>query len=71
MENFEKACEKIRTEKPDMPDSIIKEEVKSKILSDFVQFTPKARRQIFKQSGVLLLPEWDIANAIVFDSVRK
>ena len=24
-----------------------------------------------KQSGVLLLPEWDIVNAIVFDSVRK
>ena len=24
-----------------------------------------------KQSGVLLLPKWDIVNAIVFDSVRK
>ena len=42
--NFEKTCEKIKVEKPDKPDSIIKEEVKSKILSDFSQFTPEARR---------------------------
>ena len=71
MGNFEKACEKIRTEKPNMLDSVIKEEVKSKILCDFAQFTLEVGRQIVKQSGVLLLLEWDIENAIVFDSVRK
>ena len=24
-----------------------------------------------KEAGILIFPEWDIANAIVFDSVRK
>ena len=71
MGNFEKACEKINAEQPDKLEPVIKEEVKSKILSDFSQFTPEAGRQIVKQSGVLLLLEWDISNAIVFDSVRK
>lgn len=69
--NFEKTCEKIKIEQPDKPDSIIKEEVKSKFLSDFSQFTPEAERKIVKQSGLLILPEWDIDNAMIFDSIRK
>ena len=71
MRNFEKACEKIKAEQPDKPDLVIKEEVKSKFLSDFAQFTPEAGRQIVRQLGVLLLLEWDIENAIILDSVRK
>lgn len=42
--NFEKTCEKIKEEKPDKSDSVIKEEAKSKFLSDFSQFTPEAWR---------------------------
>lgn len=40
-------------------------------MNDFSKFTPEAGRQIVKQSGVLILPEWDIVNALVFDSIRK
>ena len=69
--NFEKTCEKLKAEQPDKLDSDIKEEVKSKFLNDFAKFTPEARRQIIRQSGVLVLPEWDIVNAMVFDLVRK
>ena len=69
--NFEKTCKRIKAEHPDKSDSAIEEEVKSSFLNDFARFTPEAGRKILKQSGVLLLPEWDIANAIVFDSVRK
>ena len=65
MENFEKACEKIKVEQLDKPDLVIKEGVKSKFLNDFAQFTPEAGRQIVRHSGVLPLPEWDIANFIV------
>ena len=71
MGNFEKTYEKINAEQLDKPALDIKEEVKSKFLNDFSQFTPKARRQIVRQSRVLLLPEWDIANAIFFYLVRK
>ena len=69
--NFEKTCEKVKAEQPDKSDSAIKEEVKSKFLNDFAQFTPEAGRQIVKQSGVLILPEWDIVNALIFYSIRK
>jgi len=40
-------------------------------LSDFSQFIPEAGRQIVKQSGILILPKWDIVNALVFYSIRK
>ena len=71
MGNFEKMCKKIKLEHPDKLDFVIEEEVKSKFLSDFARFTPEARRKILKQLGVLLLPEWHMVNALVFDSVRK
>ena len=64
-------CEKIKVDQLDRSDSIFKEDVKSKFLSDFSQFTPEAGRQIVKQLGVLILPEWDIANAMIFDSISK
>ena len=69
--NFERTCEKIKADQPDKSDSIIKEEVKSKFLNDFAQFTREAGRQIVRQSGVLIISEWDIVNAMVFYSIRK
>ena len=69
--NFEKACEKIKVEQPCKLDSFIKEKVKSKFLSDFAQFTPKAGRKLVKQLWVLIFPEWDIVNAMIFYSIRK
>ena len=69
--NFEKTCEKIKIEQPDKSDFAIKEEVKFKFLKDFAQFTPKAGRKVTKQSGFLILLEWDIVNAMVFYLVRK
>lgn len=32
---------------------------------------PEGGKQLLKDSGVLLLKEWDIANATIFDTVKK
>ena len=32
---------------------------------------PKAGRVLLKDAGILIFPEWDIANAMVFDGVRR
>ena len=61
----------IKAKKPNKLDSNIEEEVKAKFLQDFSQLTPKAKRQLVKELGVLLFPEWDIANAMIFYSIRK
>ena len=64
--NFEAKCKTIKIEKPNKLDFKIEEEVKDKFLEDFSQLTPKARRWLVKELGVLILPKWDIANAIIF-----
>lgn len=69
--NFENVCKKIKEEHLVKLDSIIEEEVKSIFLSDFSQLIPKVGRQLVKESGVLTLAEWDIANVVIFNSIRK
>ncbi|MFC1451555.1 hypothetical protein ABXK36_38010, partial [Bacillus cereus] len=45
--------------------------MKTKNLEDFSQLTPKAKRQLVEESRVMVLPEWDIDNANIFDCIRK
>lgn len=71
IDNFEPKCQTIKEEKPNKLDSEVEEEVKAKILEDFSQLTLEARRQLVKESGVLVLLEWDIDNVMIFYSVRK
>lgn len=40
-------------------------------MEEFSQVTSEGGRQLLKDSGILILPEWDIANAMIFDIVRK
>lgn len=40
-------------------------------MEEFKTITPEQRRDLVAQAGVLILPEWDIANALVLDAVRK
>ena len=64
--NFEEKCKRLKTEQPGRHESEIEEEIKANFIEEFAQITPKGGTQILKDSGVLLLPEWDIANAIFF-----
>lgn len=33
--------------------------------------TPKEGRNVVRESGILLLPEWDLASTIAFDTIRR
>ena len=52
-------------------DSEIEEGVKGKFMEEFSQLTPKGGRKLLRDLGVLISPKWDIANAMIFDSIRK
>ena len=71
MQNFEARWKKIKAEKPSKEDSKIEEEIKENLLHDFDKITPKYGRKLLNDVGILILLEWDIANAIVFDVVKK
>ena len=71
MHNFELRCSKIKEEQPDVEVSTIEEVVKEELIRSFDAITPKAGRALLKDAGILILPEWDIANAMVFDIVRR
>ena len=51
--------------------STIEEVVKDELLRSFDAITPEARRVLLKDVGILILLEWDIANAMVFHLVRR
>lgn len=40
-------------------------------MREFEAITPKEGRKLIADFGVLILPEWDIADVIVFYAVRK
>ena len=71
MHNFQLRCQKIKAEQPDVEDSAIEEVVKVELTKGFNDITPEGGRILLKEAWILIFPEWDITNAIVFDSVRR
>ena len=45
--------------------------VKDELTKNFDDITPKAGRSVLKDARILIFPEWDIANAMVFDALRR
>ena len=61
----------MKAEQSNVEDSAIEEVVREKLTQGFNDITPEGGRMLLKEVGILILLEWDIANAIVFDSVRR
>ena len=61
----------MKVEQPNVEDSTIEEVVKEELTQGFNDITPEGGRILLKEAGILIFPEWDTANAIVFDSVRR
>ena len=61
----------MKAEQPNVEDSAIEEVVKEELTQGFNDITPEGGRILLKEAGILILLEWDIANAIVFDSVWR
>lgn len=49
----------------------MEEEIKQEMIEEFKTITPEQGSDMVAQAGVLILPEWDIADALVLDAVRK
>ena len=64
-------CNKIKVEQLDVEESIIEEVVKDELTKSFDNITPKAGRALLKDAGILILPDRGIANAMVFDVVKR
>ena len=69
--NFENKCKLIKVEKSNKLESKIEEEVKANFMEEFSQLTHEEGRKLLKGLGVSILLKWDIANAIIFYSIRK
>ena len=71
MHNFQKKCNKTKLKQLDVEESTIEEVVKDELTKSFDNITPKVGRALLKDVKILILPEWDIANAMVFDAMRR
>ena len=71
MHNIQLKCKKIKAKQPDVEESTIEEVVKDELTQIFDDITPEGGRLLLKDAGILILLEWDIANAMVFDAIRR
>lgn len=71
MEQFKAKCEQRKSEKPHRDVTQVEEEVKQEMIEEFKTITPEKGREMISKAGVLILPEWDIANALVLEVVGK
>ena len=71
MHSFQLKSQKIKAEQPDVEDSAIEEVVKDELTKGFDDITHEGGRILLKDAGIHIFLEWDIANAIVFDAVRR
>ena len=71
MHNFQLKCKTIKEEQPNIEESTIEEVVKDELTRSFEDITPDAGRELLKDALMLIFLEWDIANAMVFDAVKR
>ena len=61
----------MKIEHPKMDEASIQNQIKEKMMQEFQNMTPEEGRQMIKAANVLLLPNWDIADALIFNSVSN
>ena len=71
MHIFEERCKNVKTEHPEMDEASIQNQIKEQMMQEFQNITPEEGRQMVKVANVLLLPNWDIVDALIFNSVSN
>ena len=71
MHSFQLGYNEIKVEQLDVEESAIEEVVKDELTKFFDSITLEVGRVLLKDVGILILPEWDIANAMIFDAIRR
>ena len=71
MNIFEERCKKLKIEHLEIDEASIQGCINEEMLKEFQNISPNKRRQMVKASNILLLPHWDIVDALVFNSVSS
>lgn len=71
IDKYNARCEKRKVQQPNKDPGLVDEEIKQEMMEEFKTITPEQGRDMVAQAGVLILPDWDIADALVLDAVRK
>lgn len=71
IDQFNSRCVKRKSEKPHKDPAMVEEEIKQEMVTEFKTITPEQGRDMVAKAGVLILLEWDIADAFVLEAVRK
>lgn len=58
-------------QRSDRSDHKNQEELKNEMMEEFKPIMEDEGRKIVNQASILILPKWDIANAMAFDKIRK
>ena len=61
----------MNVEHPKMDKESIQNHIKQEMSKEFQNISPEEGRQMVKASNILLLPNWDIADALVFNYVSN
>ena len=71
MHIFEERCKNMKVEHPEMDEASIQNQIKEKMMQEFQNITPEEGRQMVKAANILLFPNWDIVDALIFNSMSN
>ena len=71
MHIFEERCKNVKIEHLEMDEASIQNQIKEQMMQEFQNITPEEGRHMVKVANVLLLPNWDIADALIFNFVSN
>ena len=71
MHIFEERCRNMKADHPEMDEASIHNQIKEKMMQEFQNITPEEGRLMVKAENILLLPNWDIADALIFNFVSN
>lgn len=71
MNVFEEIWKRLKTEHPKMDEASIQNTIKENMIKHFQNMSPEEGGQLVKASNILLLPNWDIIDALVFSSISR
>lgn len=68
---YEERCNKLKAEHLEIEDVAIQTQIKEEMIKEFEILTLEEGREMVRASRVLLLPNWDIVDALIFNFVSN
>ena len=71
MNNFEERCKQLKAKHPEMDEASIQNQIKEQMIQELHNITPEEGKKMVKASNILLFPNWDIVDALIFNSISN